>query len=128
MLATSWLEAEIAKWAFTSEVMSTRPSAWYVALHTADPTNSGASNEVFAAWYARKPVTFSRTNGVLTNTAAVTFDAVTGGGLTITHITIKDALSGGNSLAYSAQLGTGVTAAIGDVFEIAIGALTITAQ
>lgn len=125
MSAADFLENEITKWAFTAEVMSTRPSAWYVALHTADPSDSGANSELFAAWYARKSVAWTRTNNTVTNTGSVAFDAVTGGSVTVTHITVKDALTGGNTLAII-TLTTPVVCAIGDIYTVAIGALTVT--
>lgn len=125
MSAADFLENELTKWGFTAEVMSTRPSAWYVALHTASPSDSGSNSELFASWYVRKSVAWTRTNNTVSNTGTVTFDAVTGGSVTITHITIKDALSGGNTLAVL-TLTTPVVCAIGDIYTVAIGAMTVT--
>ena len=54
----------VVKWMFTdADVTGLRPTAWYVALHTGDPTESGEENEVLvandAAYTARKTVTFA---------------------------------------------------------------------
>lgn len=123
MSMADWAEIEAVKYLFTAEAMGTRPTVWYVALHTADPTDAGATNEAFGAWYARQAVSFTRTLGAIANTGAVTFPAVTGAGLTVTHISIKDALSGGNTLAVLPQSPSKVFA-IGDIPNIAASALT----
>jgi len=122
MSMADYAEAEVAKYLFTAEAMGTRPTAWYVALHTGDPSDTGANNEVFAAWYVRQAVTFTRTVGALSNVGAVNFPAVTAAGLTITHVSIKDALNGGNTLAVLPV--TSTIYAVGDIPAIAAAALT----
>lgn len=121
---SDYAEADIAKYYFTTEEPGIRPTAWYVALHTADPTDSGGANEVVGAWYTRKAITFSRTNGVLTNSALVTWSAVTGSAVTITHVTIKDALSGGNTLAVLPITARAFN--VNDVCDIQAGTLSLT--
>jgi hypothetical protein len=123
MSMSDYAEIEAMKYLFTAEALGTRPTVWYVALHTADPTDAGTTNEVFGAWYARQAVSFTRTLGAIVNTGAVTFPAVTGAGLTVTHISIKDALSGGNTLAVLPQSPSKVFA-IGDIPNVAASALT----
>lgn len=54
----------VVKWMFTdADMTGLRPTAWYVALHTGDPTESGEEDEVLvandAAYTARKTVTFA---------------------------------------------------------------------
>ena len=54
----------VVKWMFTdADMTGLRPTAWYVALHTSDPNESGEENEVLvandAAYTARKSVTFA---------------------------------------------------------------------
>lgn len=122
MSMADYAEAEAAKYLFTAETMGTRPTAWYVALHTADPSDAGGNNEVFAGWYVRQPVSFTRTNNAIVNAGAVNFPAVTVAGLTITHVSIKDALSGGNTLAVLPV--TSTIYAVGDIPAIAAGALS----
>lgn len=122
MSMADWAEVEAMKYLFTAEVMGNRPEAWYVALHTADPSDAGSSNEVVAAWYARKSATFTRTNNSVSNTGAVTWSAVTGSQVTITHVTVKDALSGGNTLAVLAI--TAQNLKVNDVLSISAGQLT----
>ncbi len=102
----------------------------HLALFTADPTDANlTANEVVAAWYSRK-TTGSWTapsNGVSTNVAAITFDAVTGAQVTITHLGVYDSASAGN-LLYHTPLVQSKTLDIGDVLSFAIGAVTITLQ
>jgi hypothetical protein len=77
-----------------------------VSLHTSAPSETGSpSNEVVAAWYARKtPATgwnVATTSGV-TNNGAITWSAVTGSSVTVTHVGLYDALTSGNLLWYKA--------------------------
>lgn len=92
----------------------------YFALFTADPTDAfTAGTEVSAAWYARKATgAFSApTTGVTYNAARVEFDPVAGSSITITHVGIVDASTGGN-LLFSEALTTPKTLQINDVFVI----------
>lgn len=102
----------------------------HLALFTADPTDANTTaNEVTAGWYSRKPTgtwTAPSDTGTgptqSTNSAAITFDAVTGAQITITHIGIYDAASGGNLLLHKA-LTSPKTLQIGDVISFTIGAI-----
>ena len=110
----------------------TAPTAWYLGLFTADPgETAGALNEidVGATWYARKATGgwSPSAGGVTSNEAAITFNAVTGSPVTITHVGIYDAAVGGNRL-YQAPLVQSKTLDVGDVMSFAIGAITITHQ
>jgi len=105
----------------------TRPTAWYVALFTSDPTDTGAAGtEVSGFSYARVAVTFSVTDNVASNTAGVEFPAATGGAWgTVSHIGIMDASTGGNMIIHSA-LTASKAIADGDVFRIPTGDLDVT--
>jgi|TARA_R110002126_G_scaffold98539_1_gene229415 hypothetical protein len=107
----------------------TRPTAWYVGLFTADPTDTGSlSNEISGNSYARRPVAFSVSGAVATNSAAVEFAAATGGNWgTITHIGVIDASTSGNMIVHSA-LAVSKAINVGDVFRIPTGDLDITAS
>lgn len=125
-------------WLSNGSVVPTQPSTTYIALFTADPTDANSSGEVNSAtatWYARKAATFSRTLGVAANTGAVTFDAVTGGSITITHWGIYDSASttpNSGNLRFYDTLRDGSnnpitkTLNVNDVMTLAVGALTIT--
>ncbi len=104
----------------------TRPTAWYIGLHTADVTDAGTGTEVSGNGYARKTVAFSVTNDTASNSATVTFDAASGGNWgTITHIGVWDALASGNLLFHGAVT-TSKTIEDGDTFQISAGNLDIT--
>lgn len=102
----------------------------YVALFTADPTESGlTANECAYTSYAR--VAVSRTNGWtvsgngVENAAAITFPQATGGSETATHFAIMTASSSGDML-FSGALGSSQAIASGTTPEFAAGGLTIT--
>ena len=107
----------------------TRPTAWYIALFTSDPTDTGTDGtEVTGYAYARTAVTFSVSGAVGTNSAAVEFPAASGGNWgTISHIGVMDASTSGNMIIHSALT---LAKAIndGDVFRIPTGDLDITAD
>lgn len=95
---TDYSEAEIMKYLFTTETMGTRPTTWFVALHTADPGEVGTTAEVSGSSYARQSATFTRTNNQVANTAAITFPAATTTGYTVTHVSVWTASTSGTCL------------------------------
>lgn len=115
------------------------PAAVYLGLFTADPTDANiTANEVgTAAWpaYVRKDAADSGaissgwtapSDGVSSNAKAITFPANNGiGNVTVTHVGLYDAASGGN-LIYHAPLSSSKTLLPGDVISFGIGALTVT--
>lgn len=107
----------------------TRPTAWYVGLFTAAPSDAGGGTEVSGSGYARKvtgTITVAGTATTATNDAAIEFAAASGGNWgTLTHAAIFDALTGGNMLAF-APLTTSRTINDGDVFRIPASSLTVT--
>jgi hypothetical protein len=103
----------------------TRPTAWYVALYTAAPSDSGGGTELSGSAYARQSVAFTVSGDTASNTSAIEFPAATGNWGTITHAAVFDASSGGNMLAHSA-LTASKTIENGDVFRITAGSLDIT--
>lgn len=125
---TNYTENLVLEWLFTTE-SATRPTAWYVALFTAAPSDTGGGTEVSGSGYARKAtgtITVSGTDTTATNAAAIEFDAASGGNWgSVTHAAIMDASTGGNMLAW-AQLTTARTINDGDVFRIPSGSLTVT--
>jgi len=106
----------------------TSPTTVYVALFTAvSDAEAGTGTEVAASGYARQAITFGApTNGVGSNSSAITFGPLTGSG-TVTHAGIFDASSGGNALsALKALSSEEVTFASGDSIQFATGQLTFT--
>lgn len=100
-----------------------------LALFTADPTDAGNLNEVGAGtWYARKqtgaftaPAPAGSANQC-SNVASITFPAVTGAAVTVTHIGIFDADVAGNML-FSAPMTSSKTLQVGDVLSFAPGTI-----
>lgn len=80
---------------------ATRPTTWFVALHTGDPGETGAANEVttIGTGYARVAVTFGASaGGIVANTALVLLGPAAIAWGTITHVSIWDAVTAGNCL------------------------------
>ena len=125
MSFTNAFETDVLKWGLTADSV-TRPTAWYVGLFTADPTDTGvAATEVSGGSYARTAATFAVTGDTASNSAAVEFPAATADWGTVSHIGIFTASSGGTMLVH-AILNTAKVIATGDVFRIPTGDLDIT--
>jgi hypothetical protein len=106
----------------------TSPATVYVGLYTTDPGEGNTGTEVSGGSYARTAVTFGApSNGVSTNSGAVTFPTATGTWGTITHIGILDASTSGNLLYYT-PLDASKSIASGDVFTISTGNLSVTLE
>jgi len=120
-------EALLLDWLMTNG-SAIRPTAWYVALYTAAPSDSGGGTEVSGNGYAREAVTFAAATspgGTTSNTGAVTFTASGGNWGSITHIGIHDAVSGGNLLWHGAMTAS-KTVNDGDTLEFSIGNIDLT--
>lgn len=106
----------------------TAPTTVYVGLYTTDPTDANTGTEVSGGSYARTSATFGApSNGVTTNSAAVTFPTATGTWGTVGWIGILDAATSGN-LLYHTPLTSSKSITSGDIFTIAIGNLSVTLE
>jgi hypothetical protein len=124
---SDYAEKLLLDWAMTTG-SATRPTAWYVALYTAAPSDSGGGTEVSTGGYARQAVTFgaaSSPGGTTSNTGAVSFTASGANYGTVTHIGIIDNASGGNLLWHGA-LTASKTVNDGDTLEFSIGNIDLT--
>ena len=124
---TNYSEDLVLNWMFTAN-SATSPSAWYVALYTVAPGESGGGTEVSGTSYARQSVAFSVTGTAPTtaaNSAAVEFPTAGGSWGTVVAAGIFTASTGGTLLAF-ADLTTSKTIDTGDVLRFNTGALTIT--
>jgi hypothetical protein len=122
---SNYAESLVIRWLF-DDVAVTRPTSWFVALHTADPGETGATGELSGNGYARQSATFTEdTNGLVDNDADITFGPNTGSnwGL-VSHVSVWDAVSVGNCLAKGA-LSSSVTINVNDSLKIAAGALDV---
>lgn len=107
----------------------TPPTNIFIALSTADPTDSGGSiAEPSGGSYARKstaPADWdAAVAGALDNANAITFVTATGSWGTISHFALFDALTGGNMLAHG-TLSTSKTIGSGDTASFAAGDLDV---
>lgn len=106
----------------------TAPTTVYVGLYTTDPTDANTGTEVSGGSYARTSVAFGApSNGVTTNSGAVTFPTATGTWGTVGWIGILDAATSGN-LLYHTPLTTSKSITSGDIFTISIGNLSVTLE
>jgi len=120
-------EALLLDWLMTNGT-ATRPTAWYVGLFTAAPSDAGGGTEVSTGGYARQSVTFdaaSSPGGTTSNSGAVSFTASGGDYGTVTHIGIFDASTSGNLLWHGA-LTASKTVADGDTLEFSAGNIDLT--
>lgn len=110
----------------------TMPTSIYLALFTADPTETGSqTNEVANAFaYVRLDITSyfgADSNGVLTNDTLIEMATATGLWGDITHIGLMDSgVHNGGNMIYTSALVAGITIDNTDVFDFKIGKLTIT--
>ena len=108
---------------------ATRPTAWYVGLFTAAPSDTGGGTEVSGSAYARVvtgTISGSGTATTFTNAAAIEFAAASGGNWgTIGWAGIFTASTGGTLLAW-APLTTSKAINDGDIFRIPASSLSIT--
>jgi hypothetical protein len=122
---TNHAETAVIDWLLGGSA-PTRPSARYLALHTASPGEDGSAGELSGNGYARQAATFAAASGgTTTNTSAHSFTADGADWGLVTHFSIWDAASLGNCL-YAGALSTARTIADGDSATVAAGALVVT--
>lgn len=124
---SDYAENLLMNWLMTTDSV-TRPTAWYVALYTAAPSDSGGGTEVSGNGYSRQAITVgtaSGTGGTTSNTGNITFTAAGGNWGTITHIGIHDASSGGN-LIWHGAMSASKTIADGDTLQFNTGNIDLT--
>ena len=98
----------------------------HLALFSTDPTDAGSGTECSWTGYARQTMTFGTiSNGSVSSTGEITFPAVAGSNVTVTHIGVYDALTSGN-LLYHTALDTSKTLAATDTMSVAAGGVSVT--
>ena len=124
---SDYAEKLLLDWMMTSG-SATRPTAWYVALYTAAPSDSGGGTEVSTGGYARQSVAFDAATspgGTTSNSADVSFTAVGGDYGTVTLMGIFDASTGGN-LLWHGVLSASKTVEDGDTITFSAGNIDLT--
>ena len=128
---SDYAENLVLTWLLTATA-ATRPSAWYVALHTGDPGETGAANEVLVATdadYVRKAITFAGGSGgqsLSTLEVSWTVNSASAG-YTVTHASVHDALSAGKCLFKGPLLASRALIANG-VLTFSVGEIVATAD
>jgi hypothetical protein len=124
MSFTNDAETLVLQWLLTTG-SATRPTAWYVGLFTAAPSDTGGGTEVSGNAYVREAVTFTVSGDLATNGSAIEWPTATGNWGSITHVAVFDAATSGTMLLHGA-LATAKTISTGDVLRIPAGDLDIT--
>lgn len=120
---SDYAEAQSVKWLFSADAI-TRPTAWYVALFTSSPDDTGAGTEVATGGYARQSVTFTDAGGgIYSNSAQISFDAVGADYGTVVAVAVFDALTSGHLLAWKVVPSQAVVN--GQSYRFAGGAMTV---
>lgn len=105
----------------------------YVSLHTGDVGEGGNQTTSEATYTSYARVAVSRNSGgwtvssnTVTNAAAITFPAATGGSNTITHFAVGTDSSGSGKVLYKGALTSSLAVSSGITPEFAAGDLDIT--
>jgi hypothetical protein len=119
-------------WALIGDASGLQPSAvagsFHIALHTADPGETGTQTTSEAAYtgYARVAVArsaggFTVSGAQVSNTATIQFAECTAGSATVTHFTVGTAASGAGSVLYRGVLSAArsISAGITPLFNAA---------
>ena len=103
---TNYAQLAALNWTFTTTPMTgpnARPTTWFVALSTTQPTSSGGSvTEPVGNGYARQSCTFGASSGnpgQCVNTNLLQFTASGGDWGTVVYALVYDALTLGNAWA-----------------------------
>lgn len=124
---SDYAEKLLLDWMMTTGA-ATRPTAWYLGLFTAAPSDSGGGTEVSTGGYSRKSIAFSAAatpGGTTSNSGAVSWTASGAAFGTVTHVGIFDAASAGNLLWHGAMT-TSRTIGDGDTLNFAAGSVVLT--
>ena len=126
MSLSNAFETHTLKYLLTSDSV-TRPTAWYVALCTSDPTDSALGTEVSGGGYARQSVAFTVSGNNASNTSAIEFPEATADYGTVQAVMIMPASTGGTAsdMIVHAQLTADKSISTGDIFRIPAGDLDI---
>jgi hypothetical protein len=126
MSLSNAFETHTLKYLLTTDSV-TRPTNWFVALTTTDPTDSALGTEVSGGAYARQSVAFTVSGNNASNTSAIEFPEATADYGTVIAVMIMPASTGGTAsdMIVHAQLTSDKSISTGDIFRIPAGDLDI---
>lgn len=126
-------ENDLMKYIFNKTVINWDANTQvYIALHTADPGETGDQTSFESAYSSYTRVAVQRQAGAWTvadnqaaNAALIQFPQCDGGSSTVTHVTIGTQFSGTGQVLYYGELNDPLTVSNLIQPQFAIGALTI---
>lgn len=125
MTATNYLEGKLLDHAL-GVTAYTFPSALYLCLHFADPTETGTVAPVTGGSYAPQPITFgSSVASVSSSTNSQTFSNMPA--VTVTHFVIRENSPTGNPI-FVGTLTSSRNVAVGDPVAFGVGQIAISAD
>ena len=130
-MSTTAAKCDAHETAVCNTARGTTLTAWtpFLSLHSADPTETGETAEVNGTncpGYVRQAITFGPpTDGVMTNSAAVTFPTASGDWVAVTHHTICQDSTGATARRYRCQLDAPKTVLNGDYLQFPIGSISV---
>lgn len=126
MSLSNAFETHTLKYLLTTDSV-TRPTNWFVALTTTDPTDTALGTEVSGGGYARQSVAFTVSGNNASNTSAIEFPEATANYGTVVAVMIMPASTGGTAsdMIVHAQLTSDKAISTGDIFRIPAGDLDI---
>lgn len=133
MSLSNTTENDIALLLFNATALSWNANTnLYLALHTADPGETGTQTTSEATYtsYARVAVLrsgsgFTVSGNTASNTALVQFPQCTGGTNTITHVSVGTASSGAGQIIASGALSSSLSVSNGIQPQFAIGNFSV---
>lgn len=131
MSLSNSMETKVLQWLFKTESdvnnSTLRPTAWYVALCTSDPSDTALGTEVSGGGYARQSAAFTVSNDTASNTSDIEFPEATANYGTVVAVMIMPASTGGTAsdMIIHAQLTADKAISTGDIFRIPAGDLDI---
>lgn len=99
------------------------PGTVYIGLHTGNPGDTAAANEVASGSYSRQAATFTINTGTGTAISNETLNFNLSAAMTITHISMWSAATGGTAL--EKQPLSAPVAVTSGTFTIAAGDITL---
>ena len=124
MSLSNAFETTTLEWLFTATSV-TRPTAWYLALYTTAPSDTGGGTECSGTSYARQSFAMTVSGNTASNSANVEFPVAGGSWGTIVAVGVFTSVTGGTLIAYG-DLTASKTIATGDVLRVPAGDLDIT--
>jgi hypothetical protein len=132
MSLSNTTETEVLAYIFDTAAAAWEGNAdFYLALHTADPTDAGTATTSEAAYtsYARVAISrstgFTVSGGTAENAALVSFPEATGGSAVVTHFSVVTTASGAGQIICSGALSASRTITSGITPQFSAGSLVV---